>query len=287
MLEALCEQYLERRALRTCRSRARRALEKFLAFQNACGLAWNEVDGELLRAYAGTPGYAQDEATGLRHWLRYLLRRGVLGQAWNEEVVRPRQRQSLRRLVPRHEEMVQLLGWPCLDEPQGLWDRAVFEVVYGSGMRAGELVATDLEDLDLARGTLHLRRTKNGWERVVPLTEMALRFVRRYLAEVRPLWKSALSGSALWLDPNGRRCDRHLPTIRLQAYPQQQLFGKVYTLHCLRHACATRLLQNGAALRLVQVLLGHRVLRSTQVYTQVTPMDVLAMHRRFHPRELL
>jgi integrase/recombinase XerD len=180
---------------------------------------------------------------------------------------------------------LQVLDLPPLDEPEGLRDRAILEMAYGSAMRRSELVYLDLADVDLATGLVSIRQAKNYCQRTVPLTHWALHYLRRYLQEARPQLASPLSLNALWLSETGHRLSKNRLGQRLMhVYMAEETLGFAFTLHQLRHACATHLLNSGAPLRDVQELLGHLHLNSTATYTHLTPARLRQVHRRCHPR---
>jgi integrase/recombinase XerD len=180
------------------------------------------------------------------------------------------------------DQVKKILVAPDGTTPQGLRDRAILEVAYGSGLRLGELADLGLGSLDLSEQTLILRNTKSGWDRVVPLTRPACLALERYLSDGRHHLSGPLSGSALWLssryqpmsyssyDEIPRRCRRRL--------------GFGFTMHQLRHACATHLLEGGARLPDIARLLGHESLDSTEIYARVRLEELRAIHARSHPR---
>lgn len=275
--------HLQVRGLSPARWQGYRAqLVRFLGYQAELGLAWNQFTLALLEGYAQQPDYTPCSASAVRGWLRFLGRRELVDASWRDAVPRASFRRPKRRTVPTHDQVMRMLSRFCLDEPVGLCCRALFEMAYGSGLRASELVGLDLGDVDLATATVTLQKTKNGWQRMVPLTQAALHYLTRYLQEVRPLWRSELSGTALWIQYKGTRLERHYPTYALKQALDPN--DRPFTLHGLRHACATRLLEGGADVRSVQVFLGHIEIRSTQVYTHITPFSLLEMCRRYHPR---
>jgi site-specific recombinase XerD len=163
-------------------------------------------------------------------------------------------------------------------------DRAILEVLYGSGLRRSECAQLDLGDLDLGQETLWVRCGKGRKGRVVPLTGRAIGALGAYLRENRP---------SLALDPRERglflseRAGRRLTDSGLAKVVRREALaaGIPVSAHGLRHACATHLLQGGADVRLIQKLLGHAKLATTSLYTRVDTSDLAAMLRRCHPRE--
>jgi integrase/recombinase XerC len=169
------------------------------------------------------------------------------------------------------------------DDPAHLRDRAVAELLYGTGIRVGELVALDVDDLDRSARTLRVMG-KGGKERVVPVGVPALKAVEAWLARGRPPLARPDSGPALLLGVRGRRLDqrqvRRLVHELLSHLPDAPDMGP----HGLRHSAATHLLEGGADLRLVQELLGHASLATTQIYTHVSIERLRSSYAQAHPR---
>lgn len=185
--------------------------------------------------------------------------------------------------VPSREEVVRLLDAPSPETAVGLRRRGLWELAYGTGLRLGELLALELGDLDLAEGWLVVREAKNGRERLAPVGDTATKAVLAWL-EARALLWTPRAGEALWIGEGGSRLARQTAVVELQRVARP--LGLRVTMHGLRHAFATHLLRAGAPVRVVQELLGHKDLRSTQLYTRVTLTDLHGMLRRHHPRSL-
>jgi integrase/recombinase XerD len=193
-------------------------------------------------------------------------------------------RQTLPRPVLTPAEMKRLLAAPDVSAPLGIRDRAWLETLYATGARVGELEGIALRDLDLAHGTVQLRHAKGGMPRVVPLGRHAIDWIGAYLDAVRPrLVRNRPFEPALFVVLGGRSLKQTQIRGLLKQYCQAAGIRKSVSPHLLRHSCATHLLRAGADLRVVQELLGHRRLSSTVLYTRVAPVDVKAMHDRFHP----
>ena len=263
-------------------------LRRFWQAQHQEGLSYREFSEVFLDRFLDslTVRNREQYLSALATWLKFLYQRGELMAPLHQNLALRRKPSSLRPRAPlRHQQVLQLLQLPSLEQPQGLRDRAFLEMAYATGMRNRELTDLNLGDVDLADGLVHVHRTKNGCERKVPLTDWALHFLNRYLNEGRPPLTSPLSGNALWLGPRGGRMARERMGHQLRyVYLAQQTLGFRVTMHQLRHAAASELLACGANLRHIQELLGHINLNSTERYTHVTPAGLRSVHQRCHPR---
>jgi integrase/recombinase XerD len=195
-----------------------------------------------------------------------------------------RLRKEPRPLMPilTEVEIDRLLSAPSEFTPTGLRDRAIFELLYGTGARPGEAVRVQLHDLDLANQNLLIRKTKNGNQRLLPVGSQLGQVLERYLREGRPFL--ALHGpcSNLFLNQRGRPLTVNFLDQLLVGYSQAA--GLTCTAYSLRRAFATHLLENGANLVELKALLGHADLSTTQIYAQVLPSTLIQDHRRSHPR---
>ena len=166
-----------------------------------------------------------------------------------------------------------------------LMDRCVFELMYGCGIRSGELCALDLSDVDLAARELFVRKGKGNKQRILPFGENCRRLLERWISTVR-LWFISSPNGPLFLNRYGRR----LTTATLRGrfigrLKKASLDGLGFSPHSLRHSCATHLLEEGADIRFVQELLGHQSIQTTVHYTRQVVRGLKRMHRSFHPRE--
>jgi integrase/recombinase XerD len=192
----------------------------------------------------------------------------------------------LPRPVLTPAEVARLLAQPNTSLQVGIRDRAILELFYATGLRIGEVLALTVYDVDLEAGLLRVRTSKSGRGRVVPLGTGAGRWLREYLERVRPRpSRFAPHARALFLTQQGRALTHHVLRGLLQRYVRAAQLRPHVTCHTLRHSCATHLLEAGADLGAIQELLGHRDLRTTQIYTRVRPVEVKAMHQQTHPRE--
>jgi len=198
----------------------------------------------------------------------------------------PSSGQRLPKPVLTQAEIKRLLAQPNTSLKHGIRDRALLELLYSTGLRIGEAVALTVYDVDLEAGLLSVRSGKGGKARVVPLGHEATRWLREYLEKIRPRQnRLAPQERSLFLTQQGGAFIRHTIEVIIRRYARAAKINKQVTCHTLRHTCATHLLEAGADLVAIKELLGHRDLRTTQLYTRVRPVEVKAMHQATHPRE--
>jgi site-specific recombinase XerD len=183
----------------------------------------------------------------------------------------------------RAEDVAALLNKIPATTPLELRDRALFELAYGCGLRAEELVDLDLQSIDFDAETVRVEG-KGGKTRFVPAGEPALRSVTRYLERGRPALASADDHPALLLSKSGRRLSTSDVRRRLKVWARHATQQGAVHPHALRHSFATHLLEGGADLRAIQELLGHSSISTTQVYTRVESARLRAAYARSHPR---
>ena len=181
------------------------------------------------------------------------------------------------------DEVRQILRAPDLTVPWGLRNQAILEVIYGSGLRIGEAISLTLASVDLADRFLNLRDTKNGWDRCVPMTRPAAQSLERYIQDGRPKLQGSRTGNALWLSYHHEILTKETLTSLAAKYSEQTDIK--FTMHGLRHACATHLLEGGADLRHIAELLGHENIESTAYYAQARIRELRRVHRETHPRD--
>ncbi|MEU5878223.1 tyrosine recombinase XerC [Spirillospora sp. NPDC047279] len=281
--------------------------------------AERDVSPHTLRAYMGDLGdlceYAENVGVGepddldvgvLRGWLarqhalgraratlarrtaaaraftRHLHRRGLLTHDPGPLLGTPKRQRDLPAVITQGEAS-RLLEEMEAEGPLGLRDRAVLEVLYGTGVRVSELCGLDIEDLDTERRTARVLG-KGGRERVVPMGAPAASAVEAWLRDGRGALMTGESGSALFLGARGGRL--HPTSARRIVHARIGEVGEVPDLspHGLRHSAATHLLEGGADLRSVQEILGHASLQTTQLYTHVSAERLKQVHRQAHPR---
>jgi integrase/recombinase XerD len=218
----------------------------------------------------------------VRTFHAFLLREGEATDDPSEGVVRPKVPRTLPRPLTV-DEVTTLLAVPSDAQPAGLRDRAILEVLYGAGLRISELVGLDVDDVDLEEGSVKVLG-KGSKERVVPLGRFATRAVSSYLTRARPALARDRSGPALFLNQRGGRLTRQGADRILKLAAAGAGLKKRVTPHMLRHSFATHLLEGGADVRVVQELLGHASLATTQIYTLVTGERLREEYFAAHPR---
>jgi integrase/recombinase XerD len=238
-------------------------------------------------AERGVDGYSSRSNARLLSCLRAFyaqqLRLGSVASDPTATLAAPKQGRALPRVLSE-SQVEALLHAPALDTADGLRDRAILELMYGAGLRVSELVGLDGLSVNLRQGVLRIRG-KGGKERLVPLGEEAAHWLQKYLQDARPLLAKSGPAAALFLSARG------LPLSRQQVWVAIKRFAMLAGIdaaavspHKLRHAFATHLLNHGADLRALQMMLGHSSLSTTQIYTLVAREGLKRLHAEHHPR---
>jgi integrase/recombinase XerD len=218
----------------------------------------------------------------LRRFYRYCQRQGRIASDPTLRLASPRLPRGLPRSLSE-QEVESLLAAPPLETALGLRDKAMLEMLYASGMRVSELVKLELSQVDAQSGVLRVLG-KGAKERLVPLGEEALEWLRRYLAQARPHLLRRRASEALFVTARGAAMTRQMFWQLLRRYAIRAGLDKPISPHTLRHAFATHLLNHGADLRAVQLLLGHSDISTTQIYTHVARERLKQLHAKHHPR---
>ena len=220
--------------------------------------------------------------SALRGFYRYLLRQGRITEDPTLQVAMPKIGRPLPKSLSE-ADVEALLAAPDIAEPLGLRDRCMLEVLYACGLRVSELVSLTLEQLNPRQGVLRVFG-KGSKERLVPLGEEALLWLDRYLQEGRPLLLKGAPSDVLFPSLRGEQMTRQTFWHRIKLHARAAMIQAPLSPHTLRHAFATHLLNHGADLRVVQMLLGHSDLSTTQIYTHVAKARLQALHAQHHPR---
>jgi integrase/recombinase XerD len=218
----------------------------------------------------------------LRSFFRFLLEEGFLQTNPAEEVDSPRRERSLPEILSMGDVSA-LLQAPDRNTPLGLRDGAMIEMLYATGMRVSELVRVSVNQLNLEGGYVILFG-KGAKERVVPLGREATDSLSSYLENVRPNLLRGRDRGVLFVGRSGSALTRQGFWKSLKGYGLKAGIAKRITPHLLRHSFASHLLERGADLRSVQMMLGHADISTTQIYTHVTGERLKKVHKRYHPR---
>jgi integrase/recombinase XerD len=218
----------------------------------------------------------------LRRFYRYLVREGRRKDDPTANIASPKLDRPLPHTLSERQ-VEALLNAPDTSQPIGIRDRAMLELLYASGLRVSELVSLTADRVNLNQGVIKVLG-KGNKERLVPAGDEALNWVARYLKEARPALLRGASAGPLFVSRKSTAITRQAFWYRIRQYALKVKISTHLSPHTLRHAFATHLLNHGADLRVVQMLLGHSDLSTTQIYTHVARERLRQLHERHHPR---
>jgi integrase/recombinase XerD len=249
---------------------------------------WLDLTDSVIFGYQATLGppmatsTARRKMSSLRSLIKFLqkTRRGKIGNL--PETGGYRRERALPKALSE-VELTKLLESMDCTTPQGLRDRALFELIYGAGLRITEAISLRTEQIDREKEAIVVTG-KRGKTRWIPLPEQTLVWINRYLAESRPLLSNRISPYMI-VSNRGNQMNRSVAFLNLEKYQKLAGIGADVTPHILRHSYAVHLLRGGADLRAVQELLGHESIGTTQVYTQLELEQVISAHQKAHPRQ--
>ncbi len=267
-----------------------RDLQGYLAFLEREGIpSLAEVTPVHVVGYLGhlkeqgrSPRTVARHLSAIRTFHRFLFAEGFLPGNPTEYLDSPRLKRNLPPILSV-EEVERLLEAPRPGEPTGLRDKAMLELLYATGLRVTELVRLKLSEVNLVVGYVRCLG-KGSKERIVPLGTQAVHWVKRYLEEARPVLAQGRSSPYLFLGRGGKALTRQGFWKLLKAYVRAAGIGKRVSPHTLRHSFATHLLERGADLRALQLMLGHADISTTEIYTHLSRVHLKEIYDRFHPR---
>jgi len=219
----------------------------------------------------------------LKVFFRWLARENVILANPASELEMPRIPRALPKAIFSEAEVERVLATADTTDALGLRDRTMMEVLYSTGLRRFELLGLQFFDVDHERGTVVVRQGKGRRDRVVPIGERALTWVRRYLDDVRPQFVVAPDDGVLFLSESGGRIDDAQLTHWLRKYIIESGVPKKGAVHIFRHTMATLMLEGGADVRVIQQILGHVELSTTEIYTRVSIKLAKSVHDQTHP----
>ncbi|WP_027825537.1 site-specific tyrosine recombinase XerD [Lactobacillus psittaci] len=222
--------------------------------------------------------------SSLRKFYQYLVRHDLLEKDPMVQIDPPKKEKHLP-IALSQAEVTTLLQMPDTDKPLGVRDRAMLETLYATGMRVSELIK--LKESDLHEDLQIIRVLgKGNKERLVPITSYALKWIKQYQSSVRnpQILKAGQNSEALFLNARAKPMTRQAVWQMIKIYARKAKIDKDITPHTLRHTFATHLLENGADLRVVQELLGHSDISTTQIYTNLSQKHIFDVYKKSHPR---
>jgi integrase/recombinase XerD len=313
LLEQLAE-YLEAQGYRAATVQGYRdVLPRFLQYLQDAGVAIKEVTVKHLQAYQAAEAqrisrFGTHLSSGARHramgqvktFFRFLHKTGRIHHDPAASLELPKKGRYLPRALLTVDETAHLLKQPDITTPNGIRNRAIMELMYSCGLRNEEVTRLDVADVDIGGRTVYVHG-KAGHDAVVPFGREAAHAVEHYLyfardtllaargrgRSVSPRQRKEVHAGAdpLFLTAQGYRMQTGGVGHFVKCCTKKAAIDKPITPHCLRHTCATHLLKNGADIRLIQRLLRHADISSTQIYTRIAIEDLKEAQRRYHPRE--
>ena len=238
-------------------------------------LAWRIGEGYHARSTARL-------LSCIRGFYRHALRQSLIIEDPTLDIALPKLGRSLPRSLGE-ADVEALLDAPDVDDTLGLRDRCMLEVLYACGLRVTELVGLRLDQVNIRQGVVRVTG-KGSKERLVPLGEEALSWIERYMREARPALLNGQPSDVMFPSKQARQMTRQTFWHRIKLHAMTAGIRSELSPHTLRHAFATHLLNHGADLRVVQMLLGHTDLSTTQIYTHVARHRLKDLHARHHPR---
>ena len=291
LIDEFCDAlWLEDGLARNTLEAYRRDLSQFAAWlSERHGRSLLEGDNGDIQAYLGHLFRKKTRATSaarflssLKRFFRYCLRQGKVKSDPTLKIDAPKLPRGLPKSLTE-DDVESLLAAPRVEHALGLRDRAMLETLYASGLRVSELVSLKLSQVSQDMGVVRVMG-KGSKERLVPLGEESLDWIRRYLKEARTEMLRSRASDDLFVTARGAAMTRQMFWHLLRRYALLAGLKKPISPHTLRHAFATHLLNHGADLRVVQLLLGHSDISTTQIYTHVARERLKQLHAKHHPR---
>ncbi len=224
--------------------------------------------------------------TPLRAFFKWTTRQNLTLYNPASELDLPRMEKRLPKHVLNEQEVEKVMGTPDLKDPLGIRDRALLETLYSTGMRRMEVINLKIHDIDEERGTVMIRQGKGKKDRMTAIGGRALKWIRKYLEDVRPELVREPDCGTIFLTNLFEPFTANRLTQMVRNYIKAADIAKSGSCHLLRHTCATLMLENGADIRFIQQQLGHAKIDTTQIYTQVSIKKLKEIHTATHPARL-
>ena len=218
----------------------------------------------------------------IKQFFKYLIIDKLIAEDPASQIKTPKMKKSIPGVISL-DDVETLLGATDESTPEGLRDSAMLEVLYATGIRVSELIGLKLNDVNFDHGYV-IVYGKGSKERIVPLGEKAREKMLAYLADARPLILKSREAKALFVTRRGKGMSRQGFWKLIKNYALKAGISKKISPHTLRHSFATHLLERGADLRTIQIMLGHSDISTTQIYTHVESERLKEIHKKYHPR---
>lgn len=232
-----------------------------------------------------TPFYVVVMISAARRFYAWLMDEEKILLSPFEKIEIPKPSKALPRDILTHAEMRRLLFSPDTRKVTGIRDRAILELLYSTGFRRSEVLRLTLGDVDFSERRIFAKEAKGKKDRVVPIGKTAVMWIRKYLSRARPSLETRPT-ERIWLNDDGEPMKGYKLGKLLLGYASKAKLSRRITPHTLRHTFATHMIDAGASVAVVQRILGHTSIRTTQIYTRVTIRSLRAVHRRTHPRAI-
>jgi integrase/recombinase XerD len=265
-------------------------LEKYFQWLSINSLSFEEVSRSeillylsfLFKSKLGSKSVAR-KLSSLRSFYKFLVVKNILSNDPCEKVETPKAIKSIPKTLTE-DEVERLLEAPDINSSLGMRDKTMIETLYSCGLRVSELIGLELIHVNLRQGVMKILG-KGQKERLVPMSEKLINLMDSYLVESRLILLNKKNSNYFFISTRGDKMTRQSFWHRIKFYANKaNLSSKNISPHVLRHAFATHLLNNGADLRVVQLLLGHSDLNTTQIYTEVAKYRLKQLHNEHHPR---
>ncbi len=243
----------------------------------------------LYRKKDGQPLSTRSQSTRIvpiRAWFKWLTRNNRILYNPAADLDLPRMEQRLPKHILTADEADRIMNVPDIRTAVGLRDRAMLETLYSTGIRRMELIGLNQFNIDTERGTLMVRQGKGKKDRMIPIGDRALAWIRKYRDEVRAEFALAQDDGTLFLTQQGESFTPNRLTQLVRDHIDAAQINKRGSCHLFRHTMATLMLENGADIRFIQAMLGHADLSTTQIYTQVSIVKLKEIHTLTHPARL-
>lgn len=230
-----------------------------------------------------TKGSLNSKLTPLKKFIQWCAKEHLINDDFVYDLEIPKKPRGIPTKILMHEAIEHILQQPNINTMEGLRDRVIMEVLYSTAIRRSEITYLKCQDIDLIRHTIKINESKNGQDRFVPISVRALKWVKRYLKDVRPCLTFDEGNDTLFLNSKGNAFKPDAIASRVKGYITRADINTRGACHLFRHSVATQMLENGADIRYIQVLLGHVDLNTTEIYTRVAIKKLKEVHEKTHP----